>query len=177
MSGAAKQAAFMKGLKRKPVKKAAPVIPSFAEQHAATLKRAEEVSAQNREREAARIQRLREIDEKERIEKEAQEKRKRKYAKDLRVERDIEEVLAEDDSLDVTQPPKRRVQRRPSIAEVPSFVKNLDAPEHDGAPGSHHSSQDPRNIVDATDKGHGCREAGRCSIVLHRHSQGGPKVT
>ena len=122
----------MKGLKRRPVKKAAPVIPSFAEQHAANLKRAEEVSAQNREREAARIQKLRDLDEKERMEKEEQEKRKRKYAKDLRVERDIEEVLAEDDSLDVTQPAKRRVQRRPSIAEVPSFVKNLDAPEHEG---------------------------------------------
>lgn len=131
MSGGAKQSKFMKGLKRRPVKKPMPVIPSFAEQHAANLKRANEVSVQNREREAARIQKMRELDEKERLEKEECEKRKRKYAKDMRVERDIAEVLAEDDSLDVSQPTKRRVHRRPSIAEVPSFVKNLDAPEHE----------------------------------------------
>ena len=129
-----KASAFMqriKSQKRKPVKKAPPVIGTPAEQHAANLKRTQELSAANKEREDRRIQKMREQDEREQQEKEECDRCKRKLASDMRQEREFDDILGEDEDDDVTQAAKRP-QRRPSIAEAPSYVKNLEAPEHEG---------------------------------------------
>ena len=126
MSASVKGAAFVARMRKKQVKKALP-IPTPAEQHAANLKRMEAINEMNREREARRIQKLKEADERERVEKAACEQRQRQLATEMKAFADAAGGVEDD----ITQAAKR-VRRGPSIAEVPSYVKFLPAPDYEG---------------------------------------------